>query len=462
MQRVAVTILIFVFSTLLPAILCIPINQAQVFGTHNSYHISPYPKATVPAWNYTNYNLTTQLGCLGIRRLELDFWYTNKTWLVYHINTYDQRTVCPNLFACLTEINTWSLANPTHFPIIVDLEPNDFNGLTASQWTDFEALLQSIFGSNTGSRLITPDFVRGGASTLLAGVQAYGWPDVNAVRGKLLLYLDSQWDNYTLGTYNNLQQRSCFIDCKNSVNTTNTNCVLFSFDTLNTTSNLQALNQQAMAGFITRARADADYYPGNITDADTENDSFFVLDTDGNGEISSTEVANFVTLSTGETFTESELDLLNTGTALCAPMDITEYENCFLPLASGYIASFLTPTPTDQQAIAGRNAALSSGATDVDTDYPVPNPGYFVDFFHAPGNAMPVRCNPLLAPPNCTSAQLETGLFNPSCPASLKADPIDQYPTGGASSQIITDGVNVDGNGPSSASQLFNFLKFVF
>lgn len=54
-----------------------------------------------------------------------------------------------------------------------------------------------------------------------------------------------------------------------------------------------------------------------------------------------------------------------------------------------------------------RDAALASGAQFVSTDYPVPNPdfgtGYFVEI---PGGT-PARCNPISAPPDCTSLDIE-------------------------------------------------------
>lgn len=61
---------------------CVHLNHVQVLGTHNSYHIEPYPGAldviaqidpnAALSFEYSHRPLAEQLGVLGIRQVELD------------------------------------------------------------------------------------------------------------------------------------------------------------------------------------------------------------------------------------------------------------------------------------------------------------------------------------------------------------------------------------------------------
>ena len=57
---------------------CVRLNQIQVLGTHNSYHIAPVPAMLAAIGpqsadiEYTHRPLTEQLSQLGIRQFELD------------------------------------------------------------------------------------------------------------------------------------------------------------------------------------------------------------------------------------------------------------------------------------------------------------------------------------------------------------------------------------------------------
>ncbi len=54
-----------------------------------------------------------------------------------------------------------------------------------------------------------------------------------------------------------------------------------------------------------------------------------------------------------------------------------------------------------------RDAAIASGAQFVSTDYPVPNPDFGTGYFVALPGAMPARCNPISAPPECRPEDIE-------------------------------------------------------
>jgi hypothetical protein len=83
-------------------------------------------------------------------------------------------------------------------------------------------------------------------------------------------------------------------------------------------------------------------------------------------------------------------------------------------VAAGYIVRTRADADTAEARTGdttARDAALRSGAQWISTDYPVPDPrfgtGYFVEI---PGGT-PARCNPVNAPPECTSEDIENPAF---------------------------------------------------
>src|SRR2546422_6349807 len=73
---------------------CVALNEIQVLGTHNSFHIQPRPAlftllvnfdAAFLAWEYTNIPLDQQFATEGIRQIELDVFADPEGGL------YDQR-----------------------------------------------------------------------------------------------------------------------------------------------------------------------------------------------------------------------------------------------------------------------------------------------------------------------------------------------------------------------------------
>lgn len=107
------------------------INEIQVLGTHNSYHVEPPPDvldvyidADPDSINlaYTHAPLTTQLEEQGIRQFELDLVADPEGdlfrpigapgWKVLHIEQVDERSTCETLVACLEEFKR----GPTNIP----------------------------------------------------------------------------------------------------------------------------------------------------------------------------------------------------------------------------------------------------------------------------------------------------------------------------------------------------------
>jgi hypothetical protein len=212
---------------------CVRLNEIQVLGTHNSYHIAPVPAMLALLGEqganieYTHRPLTEQLSRLGIRQFELDVFadpdggryaspaalrmvpgltppgpeLTRPGFKVLHTQDTDYRTTCSTLVACLTEIRNWSRANPRHVPIQIQIEAKDGvrEDLFGAKFVvpipigvaEFRALDREIRSVFDEDHLITPDRVRGRRTTLADAVQSDGWPLLREARGKILFALDN-------------------------------------------------------------------------------------------------------------------------------------------------------------------------------------------------------------------------------------------------------------------------------
>ncbi len=212
------------------------LNEIQAIGTHNSFHVEPPERelAQLTALDaeqamqrqYTHADLATQLGEQKIRQLELDVFADSKGGLyanpalrdpmaskpygpepdpmsepgtkVLHEQDVDYHSVCPTLVACLTEVKTWSDANPQHVPIAINIQFKDGplifdvpDQAVPEKWTadamdGLDAEITSIFDED---QLITPDDVRGDHATLEEAVLAKDWPTLGESRGKVLFLM---------------------------------------------------------------------------------------------------------------------------------------------------------------------------------------------------------------------------------------------------------------------------------
>ena len=222
------------------------LNELQVIGSHNSYHLASEGAlrdglfAIVPDFaaelDYTHRPLTEQLEQFGVRQFEIDVHadpegghYSNRMGLgvvglpvesglpeldqpgfkVLHIQDFDFRTTCLTLVACLSEIEAWSTAHPTHVPIhiMIEIKTETIEEIaedaefelpelgvvwtvpiptTAQLLTDLENEVLSVFDRD---RIITPDDVRGARDTLSEAVTQDGWPTLGDARGKVMLSL---------------------------------------------------------------------------------------------------------------------------------------------------------------------------------------------------------------------------------------------------------------------------------
>lgn len=344
---------------------CVHLNQVQVLGSHNSYHIEPSAEALrilllfspeFIAWEYTHRPLDEQFSELGIRQIELDVFYDPDGGLysirkgllvleqdpmgpeellepgmkVLHVQDLDFDTRCLFLVDCLETIKAWSDAHPRHLPLMVLLEAKDEEipdpvalefaiplEFDSAAFRDLDAEIRSVFPEE---QLITPDDVRGNTATLEEAVLTRGWPTLGRSRGRVLFALD------------NGSKSEAYRDGRASLE----GRVLFTNST-----------------------------PGDP-------DAAFVKANDPEGD----------------------------------PSLIPDL------VSRGYLVRTRADADT-QQARTGdtarRDAALSSGAQYVSSDYPEPDPRLGTgDYMVAIPGGAPARCNPINSPPGCRSAALET------------------------------------------------------
>lgn len=212
------------------------LNELQVLGTHNSYHVEPSPPllgaiaSFIPDFaasiSYSHVPLGQQLDEQGVRQLELDVFadpngglFANRAgpallggspasgepeldapgFKVLHVQDLDFRSTCLTLVSCLQEIKTWSDANAEHLPLLVMIEvkddpiPDPLNAgfvipheVGVSELDALDAEIRSVFGPDD---LLTPDDVRGEHASLEEAVLASGWPRLSDIRGRVMFVL---------------------------------------------------------------------------------------------------------------------------------------------------------------------------------------------------------------------------------------------------------------------------------
>jgi hypothetical protein len=273
---------------------CVRLNQIQVLGTHNSYHLEP--KASVleatsqerrQGYEYTHRTLTEQLSQLGVRQFEIDVFadpdggrYARPSaykltgdspnpvmekpgFKVLHVQDFDVRSTCPTLIACLTEIKAWSTANPGHLPVMIMLEAKDTaienrpnfefvkpHPIGARELDALDAEIRSVFPAD---RMITPDSVRGEHATLDEAIRKKGWPTLRQARGKVMFAMDNtdrKRDEYLQG-HPSLRGRMLFVTAPAGDPAT-------AFLKMNEARGPaeEKIREQVKAGYLVRTRAD--------------------------------------------------------------------------------------------------------------------------------------------------------------------------------------------------------------
>jgi len=280
------------------------LNQIQLIGSHNSYHVAP-PTAILDLlrWaasiapdvaghlgnpnslDYTHATIDQQL-LRGLRTFELDIYadpdggrFSNPILMglvggsdpllptgldvpgfkILHIADIDWRSRCSSLDVCLGIMRQWSDAHPGHLPVIINLElkgsglPAPFTGtpvlpFDAAQLDAVDAALRA----DLGDKLLTPDDVRGDAPDLRTAVSTTGWPTVRDSRGKFLVFMDNAdtRDAYLVG-HPSLRGRAMFTS---SGDGEPDGAIL----KLNEPGDGSEIAAKVAEGYLVRTRADAD------------------------------------------------------------------------------------------------------------------------------------------------------------------------------------------------------------
>jgi hypothetical protein len=195
------------------------LNQIQMVGTHNSYHLRPAKEVIESprggSLDYGHASLTVQLDA-GVRSLAIDIYSTADAFRVLHIPDIDEGANCETLKECLGEISAWSIKHPDHIPLIVFIEVKDLKQPTGDLIpTDTNAMerLEALLWKQFGEKLLTPDEVRGNETSLEHAVLHNGWPLLDSVRGKVLIVLNApkQLHTYYTSVSPSLHGRAMFV-----------------------------------------------------------------------------------------------------------------------------------------------------------------------------------------------------------------------------------------------------------
>jgi Phosphoinositide phospholipase C, Ca2+-dependent len=289
---------------------CLRLNQTQVIGSHNSYHIQPRE----PLWSalrsfdpllaagieYTHSPLGVQFDDEEVRQIELDVFadpvgglYDQRRILpllglpadsgvpeleapgfkVLHIQEIDFESTCWTFVRCLQQVKLWSDAHPRHLPIAILVELKDEPIPDPLQLgfvqphpigpTELDALDGEIRSVFPEQQLLTPNEVRGSRPTLEDAVLTDGWPTLGTARGKVMFLMDNAGRYRTdyLSGHPNLDGRILF---------TNANpgqpdaAFVKRNDPLG--PNVAVIQDLVRRGYLVRTRADADTIQARIGD----------------------------------------------------------------------------------------------------------------------------------------------------------------------------------------------------
>ena len=276
------------------------LNDAQVLGSHNSYHVIQPPEVMellrlfspelADSLEYSHLPLPEQFTDQGIRQIELDVFADREGGLyadpagprlaqipfepdpamdepgfkVFHVQDIDQTSTCPTLVACLEEVRQWSADNPDHLPIMILVEvkqdaiPDPVDAGFVIPETigaaDLDALDDEIRSVFDDEQVITPDEVRGDRDSLEEAVLSDGWPTLAESRGRVMFALDNGGDVLDLYVdgHPSLEGRMMFASAERGTPEA-------AFLKLNDpVADAEAIRSAVEAGYVVRTRADAD------------------------------------------------------------------------------------------------------------------------------------------------------------------------------------------------------------
>ncbi len=289
----------------------VKLNEIQVIGTHNSYHLEPskpvmklikrFSAKAAASIAYSHKPLEEQLGRLGIRQLEWDLYADPEGGLfaepaarkiiaagggdpgpshdpdgvlekpglkIIHSPDFDYLTTSLTFKHALTSLRSWSTAHPDHVPVMVLIELKDSTRtplgvkplkFDAEHLDGVDREILAVFGKD---EILSPDDVRGEAETLREVILGKGWPLLDSVRGKVMFALDnggSVRDAYVRGRPS-LRGRLLFA----SVDEEDHAAAWFKInDPIRSFGRIQRLVQ---AGFMVRTRADSNTHQAREND----------------------------------------------------------------------------------------------------------------------------------------------------------------------------------------------------
>jgi len=279
------------------------LNQIQVVGSHNSYHVEATPaeealRASIDAagersLEYGHLPLPEQFATQNVRQVELDVFadpgggrYANpliRSFVgegpydepamgepglkVLHIQDIDYHTTCLTFVACLQGVRSWSDANPGHLPIAVLVELKDTPIVVpgvelpfvvplpfdAARMDELDREIRSVFPP---SRLITPDDVRGHHATLDEAVRDGGWPSLARAQGKVMFLMDNggSYRQTYLAGHPSLEGRVLFTNA----NPGDPDAAFVKRNDPVGAANQADITDLVRRGYVVRTRADAD------------------------------------------------------------------------------------------------------------------------------------------------------------------------------------------------------------
>jgi len=294
------------------------INEIQVLGTHNSYHIQPRDEIlellrifdtpeTADSLEYTALPLQEQFDH-GVRQIELDIFadpegglYATRRGLilvdganpesgipeldepgfkVLHIQDIDFETHCLTFHACLTTLKGWSDSHHKHVPITVMLEakeeaisdPLDLGFVIPLEFgpeevADIDREILAVFPSE---QLITPDDVRGEEDSLEAAVLNGGWLTLAEARGRVMfvfLNRSAARDHYIDG-HPSLRGRVMFTNSEEG------EAEAAWFNVNNALDDGERIRELVEAGYMVRTRADEDTHQARDNDYSLQEAAF--------------------------------------------------------------------------------------------------------------------------------------------------------------------------------------------
>ena len=274
------------------------LNELQVVGSHNSYHVlatqleRDLRRSAIgdeeDGLEYAHDPLAVQFSRQEVRQIELDVFddpegglyadpflrrvtdggplsptMSNAGMKVLHVQDVDYHSNCQTLKNCLRSVKRWSDEHRGHAPIAILLElkdtPLNIGNIDFVDPPPFDEAalnrldkeIRSVFPAN---RMITPDVVRGARATLEEAVLEDGWPTLGQSRGKVIFLMDNgdPYRSRYLAGHPSLRGRVLFT---NSEPGQPDAAFLKRNDAVGDFADIQALVEQ---GYVVRTRSDAD------------------------------------------------------------------------------------------------------------------------------------------------------------------------------------------------------------